>query len=514
MKKIARFIIEKWYGAAVAWLCWGAVVLVYCLIAGPYRCVEYLTTAMIVSHGVGALVLLAVVVHSLVKRRWGRAVGQFLLGLGAVAVYGVVFVVVAFVTVFSERTMNDFDRTKEPWYGTKPSETVPFGVEFRAGHPFVAEFDRRAVFKSGKSVMLDYDTGGAWDFAVYALKGGGYCLIDGIQHIAHRHVYCVDLEDEAVRKGARRGELEGKRYLGIVKCKKGEFVAGGEEPEFEKDEETWTGSAITDEIPFTYETGKSKVQHSLSRIGFKSGKKVVLMGDWRHGTHEVYRMEDGRFILSEQEGTMWESTYVIDAADESVSTCRKGFVARIPDNATRLCGVAEGKGRGSIEVETEQGKVVVHSEERIAAPYLGSEHLGRIESDGKFTPSSDAAFASALQRATSASSEWDDAAEIRKMAAVIDEILKGDRKAAKERIGALPGWEISYAGKRGHLACRVFHSGKDSCVVSFGLDEEKPVCIVSARGRSANEKAAHSAAAIAAMEELSTLKAGKWEMRQ
>ena len=508
MKKIARFIIEKWYGAAVAWLCWGAVVLVYCLIAGPYRCVGYLTTAMIGLHGIGALVLLAVVVHSLVKRRWGRAVGQFLLGLGAVVVYGVALIAVSLVTTFSERNMNDFDRTKEPWYGTKPSETVPFGVEFRIGHPFLAEYDRRVVFKSGKSVMLDYDTGGAWDFAVYALKDGGYCLIDGIQHIAHRHVYCVDPVGEAVN-GPRRGELEGKRYLGIVKSKKGEFVAGGEEPEFEKDEETWTGSEITDEIPFAYETGKSKTEDSLSRIGFKSGKKVVLMGDWRHGTHEVYRMEDGRFILSEQEGTMWESTYVIDATEESVSTCRKGFVARIPDNATRLCGVAEGKGRGSIEVETDKGKMVVRSEERIAAPYLGSEHLGRIESDGSFTPSSDAAFATALQRATSASSELDDAAETRKMGAVINEILKGDRKAVKERIGALPGWEVSYAGKRGYLACRVFHSGKDSCVVSFGIDEEKPVCIVSARGRSANEKAAHSAAAVAAAEELSALKAEK-----
>ena len=106
MKKMARFIIEKWYGAAVAWLCWGAVVLVYCLIAGPYRCVGYLTTAMIGLHGIGALVLLAVVVHSLVKRRWGRAVGQFLLGLGAVVVYGVALIAVSLVTTFSERNMN------------------------------------------------------------------------------------------------------------------------------------------------------------------------------------------------------------------------------------------------------------------------------------------------------------------------------------------------------------------------------------------------------------------------
>lgn len=545
MKKIARFIIEKWYGAAVAWLCWGAVVLVYCLIAGPYRCVGYLTTAMIGLHGIGALVLLAVVVHSLVKRRWGRAVGQFLLGLGAVVVYGVALIAVSLVTTFSERNMNDFDRTKEPWYGTKPCETVPFGVEFRIAHPFLAEYSRRVVFKSGKPVMLNQDTGGAGEFAIYALKDGNFLLMDGLRMLQHRNEYRVNASVESVERrcgrtwvripddtldiyswnsesfgvkttdggdrsckgGASVGDtLESKRYLGRVTTK-GEFVAGGEEPYIEKNETSWKSSEITDTIPFAYETGKSKTEDSLSRIGFKSGKKVVLMGDWRHGTHEVYRMEDGRFILSEQEGTMWESTYVIDATEESVSTCRKGFVARIPDNATRLCGVAEGKGRGSIEVETEKGKVVVRSEERIAAPYLGSEHLGRIESDGSFTPSSDAAFATALQRATSASSEWDDAAESRKMGAVINEILKGDRKAVKERIGALPGWEVSYAGKRGYLACRVFHSGKDSCVVSFGIDEEKPVCIVSARGRSANEKAAHSAAAIAAAEELSALKA-------
>ena len=542
LKMLRQFVADKWYGGVAVWLAWGLLVLGYCMVFGPYRCVGYLTTGVIVSHALGTVILLGIFIHSLVKRRWRRAIGQFFLGVGAIVVYAVGLVAVSVMTTFSARNMKDFDRTKEPWYGTKPCEAVPFGVEFRSAHPFLAEYDRRVVFKSGKSVILILDAGGAGQFAVYALKDGSFSLMDGLNMIQRRNEYRVIPKDESVElkcgknwiripddtlefsswgrdsfgvksAGGDRickggvpvgATLDSKRYIGRITTK-GEFLEGGEEPYIEKNETSWESSEITDAIPFAYETGKSKLDDSLSRIGFKSGKKVVIMGDWRHGTHEVYRMEDGRFILSAQEGTMWESAYVIDVAEESVCIHRKGFLVRIPDEATRLCGVSEGRGHGSIEVEIESGKVVVRGEERIASLYLGSEYLGRIESDGKITPPSDAAFAAALERAT-ASLEWDEAAETQKMVAAIDEALMGDHKALKEKIKALRGWEVSYAGKRGDVACRVFRSGKESCVVSFGLDEEKVACIVSARGRSANQKVARYAAIIAAGEELSKLK--------
>ena len=505
MKKIARFVIEKWYGAAVAWLCWGAVVLVYCLIAGPYRCVGYLTTAMIGLHGIGALVLLAVVVHSLVKRRWGRAVGQFLLGLGAVVVYGVALIAVSLVTTFSERNMNDFDRTKEPWYGTKPCEMVPFGVEFRIGHPFLAEYDRRVVFKSGKSVMLDYDTGGAWDFAVYALKDGGYCLIDGIQHIAHRHVYCVDPVGEAVN-GPRRGELEGKRYLGIVKSKKGEFVAGGEEPEFEKDEEKWMTSKATDRIPFTYETGESKTTSAMARIGFKSGKKARLMGSWYNEPRDVYRMQDGRFFVITREGSMWEEAYVVDPVRESLGRFYKGYLVPVPAEAERIVSLSRREGYSAVEYESKGEKFKVRGEERIVSPYSGSEYLGRFAHRCKFVTPPETTFSAALAQATSASSQWDATGERRKLHAAIAELLKGDRDLLKSGVNSLPLWNVFFVGERGKEAVRVFHSGAHSCRVAFGLDGDAVVCEVSANGRSDAQQAAEYAATVATNEELEKLK--------
>ena len=87
---------------------------------------------------------------------------------------------------------------KGPWRGDQPTKEVPFKVEFRTAHAFLAEYDRRVVFKSGKHINLWPDTGGLGEFALYRLADGSYYLVDGLQFSANRCEYRVDTSSESV----------------------------------------------------------------------------------------------------------------------------------------------------------------------------------------------------------------------------------------------------------------------------------------------------------------------------
>ena len=93
---------------------------------------------------------------------------------------------------------------KGQWRGDKPTKDVPFTVEFRTAHAFLAEYDRRVVFKSGKHVNLWPDTGGFGKFALYRLADGSYYLVDCLQFSANRCEYRVDPSSENVDL-AKRG---------------------------------------------------------------------------------------------------------------------------------------------------------------------------------------------------------------------------------------------------------------------------------------------------------------------
>ncbi len=47
-----------------------------------------------------------------------------------------------------------------------------FSVEYINAHPFLAEYDKTIVFKSGKRIGVGMDTGGAGAFAGYRLGSG------------------------------------------------------------------------------------------------------------------------------------------------------------------------------------------------------------------------------------------------------------------------------------------------------------------------------------------------------
>ncbi len=68
---------------------------------------------------------------------------------------------------YLERSQNN-----SPWIRPQTEDSLPFFVEFRHSHPFLAEYDKRIVFNSGKAIGLWPGTGGAGPFAVYDLASG------------------------------------------------------------------------------------------------------------------------------------------------------------------------------------------------------------------------------------------------------------------------------------------------------------------------------------------------------
>lgn len=73
-----------------------------------------------------------------------------------------------------------------------------FSVEYINAHPFLAEYDKTIVFKSGKRIGVWMDTGGAGPFAVYSLPTGEYYLADGLKHGFIRSDYRVNATNETV----------------------------------------------------------------------------------------------------------------------------------------------------------------------------------------------------------------------------------------------------------------------------------------------------------------------------
>ena len=87
-----------------------------------------------------------------------------------------------------------------PWRCSPVSDALPFSVHYRHTHAFLAEYDKRIEFKSGRKVPLWTDTGGAGPFEVYALDAGRYYIVDGLKSHNEfmRHDYLVDVSNETV----------------------------------------------------------------------------------------------------------------------------------------------------------------------------------------------------------------------------------------------------------------------------------------------------------------------------
>ena len=117
------------------------------------------------------------------------------------------------------------------WDSVGMTDQMPFALEYRAAHPFLAEYERRLVFASGRKVELEMDTGGGGCFAVYALGGGKYCLVDGLRVGTNnsRYMYVVDVGRQLLRSIGRMPQRNERRFIGFA-CPNGRFVAGNDDP--------------------------------------------------------------------------------------------------------------------------------------------------------------------------------------------------------------------------------------------------------------------------------------------
>ena len=414
MKKIARFVFETAVGPFVAWCCSTLllfVAFVFSPILGWFGTV--IADMMFVVQVIVAFVNITAFIKSLVEHRYGRALGQFFLGLAGLFLFGfgLAFAftahgVVAHATGYVEVQRADM---------TNETGAVEFAVEYRPTHPFLAEYDKTIVFKSGKRIGVWIDTGGAGPFAVYRLPTGEYYLVDGLEHDFIRNDYRVNVTNETVETmcgetwvnipdGARKitgwsgdsimfqtedGErsedggtpvgdsLQGRSYLGQL-YPRGSFEPGDGDPFADIIEPKWKPvNFYGGEVPFSLECRRWKGSRSY-RLAFASGARIVLgceicMGE---AGYSLYSLEDGRYHLfnAGEKDVSWRNEWRIDATGESVEVMFKDHFGKygdlwvkVPPGATSANGdISIGGGENgkpisvSIDVNTEGGKVTGH----------------------------------------------------------------------------------------------------------------------------------------------------------
>lgn len=318
--------------------------------------------------------------------------------------------------IFSSITW-DKEVDAEPWQVAVPGEEgkAAFAVEYINAHPFLAEYDKTIVFKSGKRIGVWIDTGGAGPFAVYRLPTGEYYLVDGLEYDFIRSDYRVNVTNETVEMmcdetwvnipegaikvdsrandsitaktadGEKRADggmpvgdsLTGRRYLGLIHPS-GKFEPGEGDPYADIIEPKWNPIKLDGgEVPFSLECRRLKGSRHY-RLVFASGARIALGSDSCTGDegYSLYALEDGRYHLfnAGQKDISWRKEWRINVTDESVEVMFKDhwnkygdLWVKIPSGATsvdggiRIRGGEDGKPLSvSIDVNTEGGKVTGH----------------------------------------------------------------------------------------------------------------------------------------------------------
>ena len=442
MTKIARYVFETAFGPFVAWCC--AVLLLFAACALSPLFGWFGEVFVFVAWIVQILALLAGVIAffiSLNEGKWGRALGQFFLGLAGLFLLWAGLIAAAF---------SSFGMALAAQYASVTNETasLEFKVEYRPAHPFLAEYDKSIVFPSGKRIGINMDTGGAGAFAVYRLPTGEYYLIDGLEHDFIRNDYRVNVTNETVEMmcdevwvkipdGSRgvtgggvstcngekhvgitvrtaNGEkdvdggtpvddsLKGRVYVGLL-YPKGGFEPGTGDPFADIIEPKWKPVKLDGgEVPFTLECKRWKGSHHY-RLAFASGARIVLGSNscTGEGGYSLYALEDGHYHLfeaQEKKNISRRKEWRIDAAGETVEVMFKDYFGRyadmwvkIPTGATsaygsiRVIGGENGKPPSvSIDVKKESGKVTSHDSIPVG------DSLSNAKFIGTFLPPDDA----------------------------------------------------------------------------------------------------------------------------
>ena len=550
MRRFLKFIYDTWYGAFVCWTISAVIVLATGYVLGHNSRLIRIADWMAWVHVVVSLLGFSAIVFSLVRRRWGRAFVQLGCALGALIVFLPAFFLVSIRSMFAT-SMEDFKVEDQPWKGSEISAKIPFSIEFRRSNPFQREFDRRIVFRSGKRVGLFPDTGGAGEFAVYALGTNVFYVVDRLDDVNHLGEYRVNIEkeilecrsgeyvwvrvpDDAVSiNGTGSGSLQvltasgeksvsesvpigdsykRRRFVGrIFPSTKVEI--GGEEPLLKGVDVhyTWISSTISEKVPFACEWGEGEGWgHQRKRIRFKSGKTVGITPDRDNRSTQIYRMKDGCFLAITQEGSFWENKFRVDVTNEAVYCSYDHRWARIPDDALSVVamGPDENENGGSsrivIEIETEQGNRKAYGDEAFGNLFLGSEYIGRLSPDGTFASHRDAVFEEALAQTKIAGSTWDGKEAVDRFYLLFSKIFSENHPALEEYVQNSSNWEIGYV-ENNRCAFRILHACGESCVVRLNLEGVKPKSCFVAKGRCVDPKAGYYSAALAIIEDLNKI---------
>ena len=557
MKRLLNFLYGNWYGMSVCWCATGLLSLAVGLAFGGDRRLSALVNAVLFLHViVMTLLALSAPIVSLCRRKWGRACAQIGAGFLLVPLYLAGLSLVSIAAMFSKANMDTFRSEDQPWRETKITDELPFSVGYRPAHPFLAEYEKRLAFRSGKRVALRLDSGGAGDFAVYALGPDSFYLVEGLEHEFMRCEYRVNVKTETVEMlcgdvvwvqipddtlefeswgadgffvktpGGRRsvesgvpaeGTLEGRRFLGYI-TRRGKFNPGGEEPNLPaRPGKQWEAFGSLDQVPVSVEREKLRSRRGVSagrefleaRVVLPSGRNFSFWSFWSDEPYwvSVYGLAAGGYLLVPREGKEPRQVYRVDPAAGTLDCLSYGHWVRVPDDAFALrgmgpCSDAGGGAKGSrITVSTPHGKRDVQGTEPEGTPFLGARYLGRIGPDGSRAAADDPVFAEALARTKVMGASWNAKAELDQFNALFDRLFKERLAELTKHMENSPDWVV--AEERNHrCAFRILHAGDETVAVRLNLNGKKPGSSIAAKGRCRNHEAGWYAAAKALVAEL------------
>jgi hypothetical protein len=374
---------------------------------------------------------------TLAKRQWKKSAIMFVSGgVGAcLLAVGFGFAIALDFWFTAENWENGKEKPRLVGVSGEDGKTA-FSVEYSNAHPFLAEYDKTIVFKSGKRIGVFMDTGGAGPFAVYRLPTGEYYLVDGLKHNFIRNDYRVNVTNETVEmmtgdtfwiripdstlavvggggnsivvntadekyknvesKLASVGDsLSRRKYLGLIHPR-GEFEKSddGKDPYVGIIEPKWTAVDVgAVNLPFTLEWRDSKNKCSRQwRIATASGKHFALYqaGDFETcfiyvGAPGVYRLH---FVSKNRRiSDMFDNEYRIDANSEKVEMIVGGFLLSIPSGTVCISSFGLSEDSASLTATCENG-TQIESDESVPASEDVYQYMlvGSINHDGRFLP--------------------------------------------------------------------------------------------------------------------------------
>lgn len=424
MKKIGKFLFDTWYGAVAACAVSGAGVLAG-MVFLFWRAGQIAALVFGVLLILSGLTLAAAFVRSLWKRAWGRAAAQ--LGIGVVGAGG--FAVALVVAWFASAGVSFALGWQGKWKEPEKNGAVPFVVEYRAAHPFLAEYERRVAFASGKRVGIAMDPGGDAELTVYALGDGMYALA-GAGSLSR-----VDAANETVDAGVDRkwfrlpdgtldikgwesgrgvkvmldggeekwvngsvpfGEtLDGRRMLGKF-VPYGKFEAAADGDDWLAEVPWGALPGWPEELPFALEWRKERGRWGDEewRVAFASGKTVPM---WLGGmTATLHEMADGNYVLKKEDGPgipLFQQMYRIRPGDERLDEKVYGAWVEWPEGLRKYKGASwslDGSERSVEGVDGDGNEVKGTNSVPVGATMKGMRLVGKVTADREFKRSGEA----------------------------------------------------------------------------------------------------------------------------